>query len=124
LLGSFERMFGLLIEHYSGAFPVWLAPIQVKVISFNDDIVKYTKKIVKMLESRGLRVEGDFRSETVQRKVRDAEKQKVPYIIVIGQKEKDKGTLAVRPRGSKPKFGIKMVDFVKQINSEIKERTI
>ena len=117
-------MFGLLIEHYSGAFPVWLAPIQVKVISFNDDIVKYTKKIVKMLESRGLRVEGDFRSETVQKKVRDAEKQKVPYIIVIGQKEKDKGTLAVRPRGSKPKFGVKMVDFVKQINSEIKEKTI
>ena len=124
LLGSFERMFGILIEHYNGAFPVWLAPTQIKIISFNDDMVNYTKKIVKMLESRGLRVEGDFRSETVQRKVRDAEKQKVPYIIVIGKKEKQKVTLAVRPRGSKPKFGVKMVDFVKQINSEIKEKII
>jgi threonyl-tRNA synthetase len=124
LLGSFERMFGILIEHYRGAFPVWLAPTQVKVISFNDNIVTYTKKIVKTLESKGLRVEGDYRSETVQRKVREAELEKIPYIIVIGQKEKDKGTLAVRPRGSKPKFGVKMVDFVKQINSEIKEKII
>ena len=124
LLGSFERMFGILMEHYNGAFPVWLAPTQIKIISFNDEMITYTKKIIKNLETKGFRVEGDFRSETVQRKVRDAEKQKVPYIIVIGQKEKQKGTLAVRPRGSKPKFGIKMTDFVKQIRHEIKEKTI
>ncbi len=124
LLGSFERMFGILIEHYRGAFPVWLSPTQVKVISFNNDMIGYTKKIVKSLESKGLRVEGDYRSETVQRKVREAELEKVPYIIVIGQKEKDKGTLAVRPRGSRPKFGVKINDFIKKINTEIKEKTI
>ena len=124
LLGSFERMFGILIEHYQGALPVWLSPTQVKIISFNDDMIGYTKKIAKSLESKGLRVEGDYRSETVQRKVREAELEKVPYIIVVGQKEKEKRTLAVRPRGSRPKFGVKMTDFVRQIKSEIKERTI
>ena len=87
-------------------------------------MIGYTKKIVKSLESKGLRVEGDYRSETVQRKVREAELEKVPYIIVIGQKEKDKGTLAVRPRGSRPKFGVKINDFIKKINTEIKEKTI
>ena len=124
ILGSFERMFGILIEHYNGAFPIWLSPTQVKVISFNDDMISYSQKILRSLQTKGIRVEGDYRSETVQRKVRDAEKQKVPYIIVIGQKEKDKGTLAVRPRGGKPKFGLKMSDFVKKIKSEIKEKTI
>ena len=124
LLGSFERMFGILIEHYNGAFPVWLSPTQVKVISFNDEILEYTKKISKKLISSGLRVENDFRSETVQRKVREAELEKIPYIIVIGQKEKEKNTLAVRQRGSRPKFGVKMNDFIKQIKTEISNKTL
>ena len=122
LLGSFERMFGILIEHYNGAFPTWLAPTQVKVISFNDEITEYTKKIANKLKASGIRVESDLRSETVQRKVREAELQKVPYIIVIGSKEKEKNTLAVRPRGSKPKFGVKMNEFLKEIKKEISNK--
>jgi threonyl-tRNA synthetase len=124
LLGSFERIFGILIEHYNGAFPTWLAPTQAKVISFNDELETYTKSIERRIRSAGIRVEGDYRSETVQAKVRDAEKQKVPYIIVIGGKEKANKTLAVRPRGSKPKFGVKMPDFLKRVKVEIKNRTI
>jgi threonyl-tRNA synthetase len=124
LLGSFERMFGILIEHYNGAFPTWLSPTQVKVISFNDEMEKYTRTIEQKIRAAGIRVEGDYRSETVQLKVRDAEKQKVPYIIVIGGKEKANKTLAVRPRGSKPKFGVKMPDFLKRVKTEIKNRTI
>jgi len=124
LLGSFERIFGILIEHYNGAFPTWLAPTQAKVISFNDKLETYARSIERRIRSAGIRVEGDYRSETVQAKVRDAEKQKVPYIIVIGGKEKANKTLAVRPRGSKPKFGVKMSDFLKRVKSEIKNRTI
>jgi threonyl-tRNA synthetase len=117
-------MFGILIEHYNGAFPTWLSPTQVKVISFNDEMEKYTRTIEQKIRAAGIRVEGDYRSETVQSKVRDAEKQKVPYIIVIGGKEKANKTLAVRPRGSKPNFGVKMPDFLKRVKNEIKNRTI
>ena len=124
LLGSFERIFGILIEHYNGAFPTWLSPTQVKVISFNDELETYARSIKRRIQSAGIRVEGDYRSETVQAKVRDAEKQKVPYIIVIGGKERKNKTLAVRPRGSRPKFGVKMPDFLKQVKTEIKEKTI
>tara|TARA_Y100000034_G_C6863867_1_gene393476 strand:+ start:19 stop:1230 length:1212 start_codon:yes stop_codon:yes gene_type:complete len=124
LLGSFERMFSILIEHYRGAFPLWLAPTQVKIISFNDDITSYTKQIARKFQKAGFRVEGDYRSETVQLKVREAEMEKVPYIIVIGGKEKQKNTLAVRPRGGKPRFGVKFADFSKQLKIEIKEKTI
>lgn len=123
-LGSFERMFGILIEHYNGAFPTWLAPTQAKVISFNDELESYARTIERKIRSAGIRVEGDYRSETVQLKVRDAEKQKIPYIIVIGGKEKANKTLAVRPRGSKPKFGVKMPDFLKRVKKEINERTL
>ena len=124
LLGSFERMFGILIEHYKGAFPLWMSPVQVKVLSFNDDMINYSKKIEQKIRDAGIRVEGDYRPETVGAKVRDAELEKVPYIVVIGSKEKEKEVIAVRPRGDKPKFGIKLADFLKQIKEEHKNKVI
>ena len=124
LLGSFERIFGILIEHYKGAFPFWMAPVQVKVLSFNDDMIDYSKKIEQKIRDAKIRVEGDYRPETVGAKVRDAELGKVPYIVVIGSKEKEKNVIAVRPRKDKPKFGVKLVDFLKQIKEEYENRVI
>ncbi len=123
-IGTFERLIGFLVEKYQGNFPLWFSPVQVKIISFNDGIVTYTKNIERRFRTAGFRVEGDYRSEPVQKKVRDAELEKVPYIVVIGNKEKQKNTLAVRPRGGKPKFGVKIPDFLKQLKKENEEKII
>jgi threonyl-tRNA synthetase len=122
LLGAIERFTGILIEHYAGAFPVWLAPIQVKLLSFTDRNIPHAKKVEQQLREAGLRVETDYENNTVDYKVRQAEMEKVPYIIVIGDKEEKANTLAVRPRGQKPKFGVKIEDFIKQIKEEIEKK--
>jgi threonyl-tRNA synthetase len=111
-----------LIEHYAGAFPVWLAPVQVKLLTFTDRNQKYAEKIEKEFVAEGLRVETDYENNTVEYKVRTAELEKIPYIIVIGDKEEKANTLAVRPRGGKVKFGVKTADFIKQIKEEIEKK--
>jgi threonyl-tRNA synthetase len=115
IIGAMERLIALLLERYNGALPVWLAPIQVRVINMNDDLVKYAEKIEQKLRDIRIRVDSDYRSESVGKKVREAEIQKIPFVIVIGDKEKQAGTLAVRSRGERPKFGIKFDDFVKDL---------
>ncbi len=119
ILGAMERFFGILIEHYAGAFPVWLSPVQVKIISFTDRNIEHAKKISEKLREAGLRVEDDFDPETVQYKVREAEVQKIPYIVTIGDKEQEKDTLAVRDRSGKVNFDVKIEDFIKQVLEEI-----
>lgn len=119
IYGSIERFIGVLIEHLNGNFPVWLAPVQVRILSFTERNVKAAEKIVKALEKEGLRVDSDFHDSTVDYKVRDAEMMKIPYIIVIGDKEEKQNTLAVRERGKKPKFGVKLEEFVKEIKEKI-----
>jgi len=123
IYGSIERFIGILLEHLNGNLPVWLSPIQVRVISFTDRNIKACEKFLEELNKTGIRADSDFDSSTVNDKVRNAELVKVPYIIVIGDKEEDKRTLAIRSRGEKPKFGIKPEDFLKQIKNEIKERS-
>lgn len=123
-VGTFERLLGFLVEKYQGAFPLWLAPVQIKAISFNDDIVPYTKKIEQKFREAGFRVESDYRSESIQTKIRAAELERVPYIIVIGEKEKQANTIAVRPRGGKPKFGVKLPAFLKEIKKENDDKLI
>lgn len=122
--GSLERFMSVLIEHFAGKFPLWLSPTQVKVISFNDSLISHARKIEKQFLEAGFRVSGDYRSESVQAKVRDAELQKIPYIIVIGDKEKQAGTLAVRPRGKKPQFGVKADKFIKDLQKENDDKVI
>lgn len=117
ILGSFERFIAILLEHYAGALPFWLSPTQIRIINMNDSLINYAEKIENKLRSKGFRVDSDYRSESVQKKVREAEVQKIPFIIVIGKNEKDSETLAVRARGKKPKFGIKLDDFVKELKS-------
>jgi threonyl-tRNA synthetase len=98
LLGSMERFFGVLIEHYGGAFPVWLAPVQVEVIPIADRHNEYAQQVAGQLREAGLRVEVDDSSERMQAKIRDAQLQKIPYMLVVGDREAEKGTVAVRLR--------------------------
>lgn len=121
IYGSLERFIGILLEHTNGKLPTWLAPVQVKVMSFTDKNIKATEKLFNELKELGIRCEIDIDSAPVQGRIRDAELQKIPYIIMIGDKEEEKKTLAVR-KDNKVKFGVKKEDFLKDILEEIKER--
>lgn len=120
LFGSIERFIGILLEHTHGNLPLWLSPRQVRVINFTDKHTKACEKIVKQLKEAlpNLRIDEDYRNDTVQSKVRDAELLKINHVIVIGEKEESSKTLAVRPRGGKPKFGVKIADFIKDLEKE------
>ena len=125
IYGSLERFIGILLEHTNGALPLWLSPVQVRVIDFTERNTKAAQKTIDQLKKEipGLRIDSDFRNTTVNDKVRDAELMKIPYMIVIGDKEEEKGTLAVRLRGdNKPKFGFKISDLVKEIKDKIEKR--
>ncbi len=102
LLGSIERFFGVLIEHYAGAFPVWLAPVQVKVLPISEKHLEYAGKVYQELREAGLRAELDESNESVGKKIREAEINKIPYMLVVGDKEKEAGTVAVRSRAKDP----------------------
>src|SRR3990167_7997702 len=96
IFGSLERFIRILIEHFDCALPFWLSPIQVSVLSINDNVFKFSENILKNLKSRGIRAELDLRNETIGKKIREAEMRKVPYILVIGEKEAASGKVAVR----------------------------
>ena len=125
IYGSLERFIGILIEHTNGALPLWLSPRQVRVISFTDRNNKATEKLFNELKQAipSLRIDIDTRSDTVQSKIRDAEMLKINYTIVIGDKEEENKTLAVRPRGEKPQFGIKRDKFIEQLREELDKRS-
>ena len=101
LLGSFERFIGILIEHYAGEFPVWLAPVQAIVLPVADRHVEYARRAVARCAAAGFRVEVDERTESIGRKIRDAELRKIPYMLVVGDREAEAGTVvrAPAPRG-------------------------
>ena len=117
LLGSLERFFGVLIEHYAGNFPLWLAPVQVKVMSITDDQVDYCLDVVKRLRAEDIRVEADVRNEKIGYKIRQAELEKVPYMVVVGKKEVESGKLSVRRKG-KGQLGVlsveELIDMLKR----------
>jgi threonyl-tRNA synthetase len=119
--GATERFMAYILEKTQGALPVWLSPIQVRIINFTDRNTQSCNNLIKEIKEiiPSLRIDADLRSTTVQDKVRDAEMQKVPYIIVIGDKEEQSQSLAVRSRGQKPKFGIKKEDFLKELKEKI-----
>ena len=98
LFGSVERFFGILIEHYAGAFPVWLAPVQATVLPITDRQLEYGRKVKEQLAAAGLRVSIDDRSEKVNLKIREAQLQKIPYMLVVGDREEQSGLVAVRNR--------------------------
>jgi len=123
ILGSYERFIAYLLEQTKGSLPVWLSPVQVRVLSFTDRNVKAAEKLTSDLRGSGVRVEADVGNHTVDYKVREAEVMKIPYIIVIGDKEEKAHTLAVRRRGEKKvAFGVKKEHFMTGLLKEIQER--
>ncbi len=124
VLGSMERFIGGLIEHYGGAFPVWLAPVQAVVMPITDDHRDYAAGLVERMKGKGLRVELDDRNEKVNRKIRDAEEMKVPFMFVVGQKEVDAGTVSVRRHGEGDIGVFPADEAIERIRKDNESRTL
>ncbi len=122
IMGSLERFIGILVEHYAGAFPAWLAPVQVRVLPITDDQADYADKLVADLKAAGVRVEVDHRSEKVGYKIREATVQKIPYMLVVGAKEAEAGTAALRSYKDGDLGAINPQEFIDSLVKEIKER--
>lgn len=123
ILGSIERFMGILIEHFAGAFPLWLAPVQAEVINVGSSQREYAKKVYQGLKNAGLRAELSDENLTVGKRIREAELQKVPYILVVGEKEEKNGTVNVRNRKNE-RTELKIEKFLEKVGQEIKEKTI
>ena len=123
ILGSIERFIGILIEHYAGSLPVWLAPIQVIVASIADNQADYTRNVTESLKCQGIRVESDLRNETISLKIREHAIQRVPYLVILGAKEAAGNTMAVRTRGGKDLGGMVLADFIARLHSDIEQRS-
>jgi threonyl-tRNA synthetase len=125
LFGSVERFFGVLIEHYAGAFPVWLSPVQVAVIPISDKHAEYGKKVTQQLKDAGIRVHLDDRAEKMNAKIRDLTTQKIPFLLVLGDKETEAGTVNVRVRGQQQAEGTMPAEqFVERVKKLITEKSI
>jgi threonyl-tRNA synthetase len=118
ILGAMERFIGVLIEHYAGAFPAWLAPIQAVLMTVTDRQIPYAEGVYKQMIQKGVRVEKDFRNEKLGFKIREAQVQKIPYMLVIGDREVEEGTLSPRKRNGETLKSMTIEDFVKEIESE------
>lgn len=120
--GSIERFIGILTEHYAAAFPVWLAPVQLKVLAITERQLSYAQKIYDEFFAAGIRVELDARSEKIGYKIREAQLEKVPYMLIVGDKEMEEGTASLRVRGTGDKGSISLADFKNELLNEIKDR--
>ena len=124
LLGSVERFFGILIEHYAGAFPLWLAPVQVEICPVSEKVIDYAKHIEEMLKNHGIRVHLDDRNEKLPAKIRDAQMQKIPYMLVVGPKEAEAGTVSVRHRSKGDQGAKPLTELVEALRTESDSRAI
>ena len=122
VFGSFERFIGVLLEHTGGSLPLWLSPVQVAVANINDEQLGYAGEVIDKLKSEGIRVEWYSQNETINKKIREAELQKVPYIAVIGKKEADSQSVAVRRRGKGDEGVVKLEEFIGKIKKEIADK--
>ena len=121
LMGSLERFIGVLIEHYAGVFPLWFAPVQARILNITDDQAKYCEKIFTQLRKGGLRIEKDLRNEKLNYKIREAQFSKVPYMLIVGEKEKENGTVTVRLRDGKNLPPMTIPEFIEKIVDEVRE---
>ncbi|HEU4622735.1 MAG TPA: threonine--tRNA ligase [Burkholderiaceae bacterium] len=119
IVGSLERFIGILLEQHAGALPVWLAPLQVCVMNISEGQSEYAKEIAQTLQKQGVRVEADLRGEKISYKIRDRSMQKIPYLLVVGDKERDAGTVAVRARGGKDLGVMPIASFAENLQGEI-----
>ena len=119
ILGSFERFIGIITEHFAGAFPLWLSPVQVKVLAITEKTNAYASKIAEKLENEGIRVEADLRNEKIGYKIREATNQKIPYLIVVGEDEEQNGKISIRGRHFENKTNLELEDFIARLKREI-----
>ncbi len=124
IFGSWERFFGMLVEQYAGAFPLWLAPVQTAIIPITDDNVPYARTVADKLMAAGMRVTIDDRSEKMGYKIREAQLQKVPYMLVIGKKEAEDKTVSVRVRGKGDEGAVSVEDFVQKATALIESKSL
>ena len=117
--GSIERFIGILTEHFAGAFPLWLAPVQVVVMPITDRSRDYAEGVYQKLFEAGIRVETDYRSEKIGYKIREAQLQKIPYMLVLGDKEAEAGLVAVRTRAGGDEGTLTLDEFVTKVKTEI-----
>ncbi|OPZ71485.1 MAG: Threonine--tRNA ligase [Firmicutes bacterium ADurb.Bin456] len=124
VFGSIERFIGILTEHYAGAFPAWLAPVQVRVMPITDRQAGYAQKVVDRLNEKGIRVELDARNEKVSYKIREAQAQKIPYMLVVGDKEMEQEAVAVRHRSRGDLGAVPLAEFEERLLKEIREKEV
>lgn len=124
IFGSLERFFGILIEHFAGKFPLWLSPVQAILLPINDELVSYADEIKMLLEKESLRMDVDSRTESLNKKVRDAQLNNIPLILTIGKKEKESKTLSVRTLDGSVKHGIAHENFIERVLSHINQRKL
>jgi threonyl-tRNA synthetase len=124
IFGSIERFIGILIEHFAGKFPVWISPVQVKVLPISDKFSSYAESVVKVLRDKGIRVEFDDRAEKIGYKIREARNERVPYMIIIGEKEQAEGSITVRSRNSGEEASVVLYEFISWIRDEIENKLL
>jgi threonyl-tRNA synthetase len=122
ILGALERFIGVLIEHYAGAFPAWLAPVQVVVLTVTDRNIPFGEKVLSSLKEAGIRAEGDFRNEKLNLKVREAQLQKIPYMLIVGDKESENEGVTPRRRSGENLPFMKQGEFIQLIQEEVRKR--
>jgi threonyl-tRNA synthetase len=124
LYGSIERFFGILIEHYAGAFPVWLAPVQAIVLPITDKQNVYAKQVLKKLTDAGFRAEIDERNEKVNLKIREGQLQKIPYMLVVGDREAQAGQVSVRNRKAGDQGALPLDEFVARLSANVSAKSL
>ena len=122
VFGSIERFIGVITEHFAGAFPTWLSPVQVKVLPITDRCAEYAEAVRAALDEAGIRAEADLRNEKIGYKIREAQLQKTPYMLVVGDKEAENATVSVRTRAGEDRGAMPLVDFITEITEEIRTR--
>jgi len=123
LMGSFERFIGILIEHYAGEFPLWLAPVQALVLPIADRHAEHAEQVARELRDAGLRVEVDGRTESVGRKIREGEVRKVPYMLVLGDREAEEGQVSVRRHTEGDLGSVPVGEFASRAVAEVADRS-
>ena len=124
VFGSIERFIGILIEHFAGKFPVWLAPVQVKILPVSDKSLGYARQLESEMRAQGIRVETDSRNEKIGYKIREAQLEKLPYMLIVGDKEREEGTVSVRKRDEGDIGALTKKDFIARILQENADKTI
>lgn len=124
IFGSIERFMGILIEHFAGKFPTWLAPVQVKILPISNKFNDYAEKVKKQLRAEGIRVEMDYRDEKIGYKIREARNERIPYIVVVGEKEEKENKISLRSRKNEDEGILELVNLIERVNKEVKYKEL